>query len=590
MNLVGELKGLSPKEKKGLERLIGRRAGPKDILDRDSAKKAAALSRDISRTIGLIIGRDGRIEFVAVGTKGRVYLPDLGRSRSEAGRLRRLRVVVFTPSESLEWKKQEGSASLLAETLIKNYQVGGSFNSPVIPQDLITDLEKLRLDLVCLIAVGDDGTTKACSLAFLNMEQTLNSRRSYSEVVSHRAWSELDTDVSLFLEDLDNTHEVNTFKNSKQVQKDRAILVGVYKGSMIDAEYSMEELRELARTAGVSVADEFIQRRRELDPRTVIGKGKIEELVLLALDHGADILIFDSELTPSQLRAISQLTELKIIDRSLLILDIFAGRAKSAEGRLQVELAQLKYTLPRLTERDSGLSRLSGGIGGRGPGETKLEVSRRRVRDRITLLEHKIEEVSQQRGLRRSRRQERGVPCVAIVGYTNAGKSTLLNAITKGDTFVENKLFATLDPSSRRMRFPNDAEIIFVDTVGFIRNLPDELIGAFRATLEEVGEADLLLHVVDASQEDIKRHIEVVEDTLLDLDYDEKEKILVLNKCDRLSDIERRALENTVGGLQVSAITREGLSDLISGVLEKLNTYFQGRDPGGVLEYDQDQE
>jgi GTP-binding protein HflX len=422
------------------------------------------------------------------------------------------------------------------------------------------------------------------------MEQTLNSRRSYSEVVSHRSWPELDTGLSLFLQDLDNTHEVSISKNSKQVQKDRAILVGVYKGSMIDAEYSMEELRELARTAGVSVADEFIQRRRELDPRTVIGKGKIEELVLLALDHGADILIFDSELTPSQLRAISQLTELKIIDRSLLILDIFAGRAKSAEGRLQVELAQLKYTLPRLTERDSGLSRLSGGIGGRGPGETKLEVSRRRVRDRITLLEHKIEEVSQQRGLRRSRRQERGVPCVAIVGYTNAGKSTLLNAITKGDTFVENKLFATLDPSSRRMRFPNDAEIIFVDTVGFIRNLPDELIGAFRATLEEVGEADLLLHVVDASQEDIKRHIEVVEDTLLDLDYDEKEKILVLNKCDRLSDIERRALENTVGGLQVSAVTREGLSDLISGVLEKLNTYFQGRDPGGVLEYDQDQD
>lgn len=585
-SLIGELKGLSPSEKKGLEKLLNHRANPREILGREISRRVALLARNISRSIALLIGRDGRIEFIIVGTKARVYLPDLGRYRLESSRLRRLRLVVFTPEEVLEFEKSYPNTEYLFNILISNNTASSSFSSPLIPQDLVTDLEKLRLDLVSLVAVRSDGATGSASIGFLNVEMGKVEKRTYAEIGGVKNWQNIDTDLSLFLESLEDIHQANfsSGKSNKKVAKDRAILVGVYAGSVQDSVYSMEELKELARTAGVDVADEFVQRRSKIDPRTVMGKGKIEELVLFALDRGAEILIFDSELTPSQLRAISKLTELKIIDRSLLILDIFAGRAKSTEGKLQVELAQLKYTLPRLTERDSGLSRLSGGIGGRGPGETKLEISRRRVRDRISFLEGKIEEVSRQRGLRRSKRQERGVPCVAIVGYTNAGKSTLINAITKGETFVENKLFATLDPSSRRMRFPNEAEIIFVDTVGFIRNLPEELIGAFRATLEEVGEADLLLHVVDSSQENIKRHIEVVEDTLLELGYDEKERILVLNKTDKLSAIEKRTLENTIGGIQVSSVSREGLSDLISCILERLNESFHGRDPGGALE------
>ncbi len=585
MALSGELKGLSPRERKSLESLLGRRSGPNDIFDRETSKKAAVVCKDISRSIGLLIGRDGRVESATVGTKSRIYLPDLGRYRLDTSRLRKLRLVIFTMSDILEWSREVREYSSLSSVLLGNLKKTASISAPVIPQDLITDLEKLRLDLVCQIAVDHAGNTTGCSIAFLNIEQTINDKRSYTDIVSCKAWSSIDTRLSEFFLELDALHQASYVKESRKVQKDRAILVGVYSSSMKDSEYSMEELKELARTAGVDVADVFIQKRREIDPRTVMGKGKIEELVLLALDRGAEILVFDSELSPSQLRAIAKLTDLKIIDRSLLILDIFAARAKSAEGRLQVELAQLKYTLPRLTERDSGLSRLSGGIGGRGPGETKLEISRRRVRDRITFLESRIENVSEQRGLRRSRRQERGVPCIAIIGYTNAGKSTLLNAITKGEAFVENKLFATLDPTSRRMRFPNEVEMIFVDTVGFIRNLPDELIGAFRATLEEVGEADLLLHVVDASQENIKKHIKVVNDTLVELGYVDKETILVLNKCDQLSAIEKGSLQNTIGGLQVSAHSRDGLPELLVNVFDRLNKFFKGRDPGGALEY-----
>ncbi|MCB0325037.1 MAG: GTPase HflX, partial [Bdellovibrionales bacterium] len=287
---------------------------------------------------------------------------------------------------------------------------------------------------------------------------------------------------------------------------------------------------------------------------------------------------------PGQLRSITRLTELRVIDRSMLILDIFAQRAKSSEGRLQVELAQLQYSLPRLTEKDTGLSRLTGGIGGRGPGETKLEIGRRRSRDRIAELEKKIEKLAQQRGLRRERRQSRGVPVVAIVGYTNAGKSTLLNALTKGDVLAESKLFATLDPSSRRMRFPNEKEVIFIDTVGFIRELPKELVIAFRATLEEVGEADLLLHVVDATNIEMRRQIEVVEETLTSLGYGEKPKLLVLNKTDLLSDVEVRSLVNTVGGLPVSAVSRIGLSELVLELQQELGRTFRGQDPGRFVE------
>jgi GTP-binding protein HflX len=373
---------------------------------------------------------------------------------------------------------------------------------------------------------------------------------------------------------------------SRQKTLLKAILVGAYTSSQQEAGASMAELEELATSADLTVVEKIIQRRRELDPRTIIGKGKIEELVAFAAEKEVDLIVFDRELSPSQLRSITKLTDLKVIDRSMLILDIFAGRAKSSEGRLQVELAQLKYSLPRLTDKDSGLSRLSGGIGGRGPGETKLEISRRRARDKISLLEKKIEKVADERSLRRHRRQERGVPVIAIVGYTNSGKSTFLNTLTKSNVIAEDKLFATLDTASRRMRFPNDSEVIFVDTVGFIRELPKELVNAFRATLEEVGEADLLLHIVDSADPGIKDQIAVVKKTLETLGFQDKPRILILNKCDLLSTVESQMLENFFGGIMISALNRTGFQNLIRACQDALAGTFKGLDPGSFIATD----
>jgi GTP-binding protein HflX len=275
------------------------------------------------------------------------------------------------------------------------------------------------------------------------------------------------------------------------------------------------------------------------------------------------VIVFDAELSPSQARHIAEATSLKILDRTQLILDIFAQRAQSADGKLQVELAQLKYLYPRLVGRDDSLSRLAGGIGGRGPGETKLEIDRRRVRDRITALERRIEALGANRQLRRKQRNDRGLPVLSIVGYTNAGKSTLLNALTDSAVLAEDKLFATLDPTSRRLRFPRDREVIITDTVGFIRDLPPDLVNAFRATLEELSDADLLLHVVDAADPRHPEQIEAVEQILASLGLEKKQRLLVFNKVDRLAPGEGAALAHRAEGVPVSAATRDGLAELL---------------------------
>jgi GTP-binding protein HflX len=587
-SVVGETFGLRASDKLELEKLLSRRVRGDEVIHSELAKKAARLSFETGKQLGLLIERSGTVEHVVVGTKERIYLPDLGRFRLDAARLRRLRLVVFLPDGEQRLRKQHAEDFVFGAGRGRGRYGRDDVFAPEIPADLLTDLEKLRLDALLVIALTTPGACGACSFACLEpadgRETQQKENRRKVQIFYRQDLSELDLRFPVFIQELESLVEKSRMRGF-DTAREHAVLVGAYSAGMREAEASMAELHELARTAGIQVLDTVIQRRRSLDPRTVIGKGKVEQVVLHCLDLGANMLVFDKELAPGQLRSITNLTELKVIDRSMLILDIFAQRAKSSEGRLQVELAQLRYSLPRLTESDTGLSRLTGGIGGRGPGETKLEIGRRRARDRITELERRIDKLAKQRGLRRERRQSRGVPVIAIVGYTNAGKSTLLNALTKGEVFVENKLFATLDPSSRRMRFPNDKEVIFVDTVGFIRELPKELVTAFRATLEEVGEADLILHLADASSRELAEHISVVNATLADLGFADKPAMLVLNKVDLLSDIEIKTLTHAYpDSLAVSAADRSGFETLLRRAQEALQQSFQGRDPGRFTE------
>jgi len=348
----------------------------------------------------------------------------------------------------------------------------------------------------------------------------------------------------------------------------RAILVHVTTGSRLAAEESMDELEELAASSGLGVVDRIVQRRQQFDPRTLMGAGRLEDLIILASRLQADYIVVDQNLTPAQARAIAESTAIKVLDRSQLILDIFARRARTHEGKIQVELAQLKYLLSRLMSRgDSGLSRLEGGIGGRGPGEQKLEVDRRRVRDRIKALEKMLHGERTRREQRRARRSERDVPVVSIVGYTNAGKSTLLNVLTKSEVFVEQRMFATLDPSSRRLRLPREREIVINDTVGFIRDLPKDLLAAFRATLEEIADSDLLVHLVDMSHPRHEAQIKAVELILTELGDADIPRLLVFNKADLVDD-ERRAeiLAAHDGATAIAAAKREGLTELLRGM------------------------
>jgi GTP-binding protein HflX len=360
-----------------------------------------------------------------------------------------------------------------------------------------------------------------------------------------------------------------------QAKDGRAILVHVgEKGRAVEitaAEESLRELRELSRSAGVAVMDTVLQLRDRLDPKFVMGKGKLDEIVLRASELDVETLIFDQNLTPSQATAITKHTDLKVIDRTQLILDIFAQRAESSDGKLQVELAQLKYRLPWLSLKDNALSRLTGGIGGRGPGETKLEIGRRRAKERVSFLEAQLKKAAKQREQRRRRRGRLDVPVVSIVGYTNAGKSTLLNSLTGADVIAEDKLFATLDTRSRRIRFPEEREVIITDTVGFIRDLPKDLFAAFRATFEETADADLILHVVDASDPARDQHIETTEALLTELSLIHIPRLLVYNKADLLDRGEvRRLVLGRRDTVALCAADRESVRPLLTMIADRL--------------------
>jgi GTP-binding protein HflX len=472
------------------------------------ARQISELSFETNRQIGALIDRKGYVEYIVVGDARRIELPDLKRTRVAQDRFRGLRCI---------------HTHLRGEELT---------------QDDLTDLALLRLDLMAAIEVdgrtGLPGVIRAAHILPTTADEL-------NELVLAQPFGFLDPKIPSQLEvdflALINSLEEEMARNRRAARRaqvrDRTILVGVTTGSLFEAEESMAELRELAISADVVVLDEIIQRRSTIDPRTVLGRGKLEDLLVRALQLGADLIVFDRELSPAQVRALSDATDLKVIDRSQLILDIFAQRAQSREGKIQVELAQLKYLLPRLISgHDSAFSRLAGGIGGRGPGETKLETDRRRVRDRINRLENEIKQLGQRRQERRKGRVRRALPVISIVGYTNAGKSTLLNALTSSSVHAEQRMFATLDPTSRRLRLPRDQEVIINDTVGFIRDLPPDLIAAFRATLEEISESDLLLHLVDASNERWLPQLESVERILNDLDFGKIPRLVVFNKSD----------------------------------------------------------
>jgi GTP-binding protein HflX len=369
--------------------------------------------------------------------------------------------------------------------------------------------------------------------------------------------------------DVDQPEVVETVRTSQE----KAILVGLglpsdrFLNGRSEADRSLDELQELSRTAGLVVLEKIMQRRASADAAFYIGRGKVDELGLMVQALGADTLVFDDELSGAQVRNIENLTGAKVIDRTTLILDIFAQRARSSEGKLQVELAQLKYRLPRLTGFGGQLSRLGGGIGTRGPGEKKLEVDRRHIRRRISALEAELANIGRRRGLIRESRKQNRTPVIALAGYTNSGKSTLMNRLCGTDVFAEDRLFATLDPTTRRFELPDGRNALLVDTVGFIRKLPHDLVEAFKSTLEEVVFADLLLHVVDASDEEAEEHIAVAGDILKSLGAFDKPSLMVLNKMDRSgAGLRLPALKPGINAVEVSALTGLGTGELINAI------------------------
>jgi GTP-binding protein HflX len=477
------------------------------------------------------VDRSGVVDRVVVGDAHRVFLPDLGPRRAGAARFRGVRLIL---------------SSLRPERLT---------------EDDLTDLVRLQLDAVVSIAVGPDGLPGEMSWAHLRPPDGGPAWEVEHRPSVHGGGE----DFFRFLVDLEAQ-----FAASPHLRRvgggDRAILVGISLGDAARSRRSMAELERLAATAGLQVLESTVQHRRALDGRTCIGKGKLEQLITRSMHLSADVLVFDRELSPSQLRNIAQTTDLKVLDRTQLILDIFAQHATSREGKLQVELAQLRYRMPRLAIMPTSMSRLTGGIGGRGPGETRLEINRRRAEERLTRLERELKDLASRRAVKRARRTRAGLPVVSIVGYTNAGKSTLLNRLTESEVIAVDRLFATLDPTSRRLRFPEEREIVVTDTVGFIDELPATLVAAFTATLEELEEADLLLHVLDASDPEVAFHRRAVETVLASLDLQDTPALLVWNKADAADAAVARALVEEHGGILVSATTGEGCRGLLDRI------------------------
>ncbi|HEX2165556.1 MAG TPA: GTPase HflX [Thermoanaerobaculia bacterium] len=510
-----------------------------EVVSLELARHLASLSADLGRQVGVLLTREGTVRNVIVGDATKIEVPDVGRLRGGVGRFRGLRLV---------------HTHLRGEPLT---------------HDDLTDLALLRLDLVAAVEVRDGGEAGGIDVAYLAPAP----RRGEGGEVAYDDNFERVSAPEVHRLDLDFESTIGALEEelaritaaAGETGKERALVV-----ALEPDDDRFAETLELVRSAGVEIAATVRQKRAQVHPRTVVGRGKLQEIVLEGMRRRAEVAIFDLDLKPAQARAFEDATGMKAIDRTQLILDIFAQRAKSRDGKLQVELAQLKYSLPRLTERDAGLSRLAGGIGGRGPGETVMEIGRRRIRDRIRALEKEVEKLSKQRDVRRRRRREADLPILSIIGYTNAGKSTLLNAMTASEVEAADKMFQTLDPTSRRLRFPREGEVVITDTVGFLSDLPPDLVAAFRATLEELRDADLLLHVVDAADPRLEEKLRAVERLVEELELTEIDRLIVLNKADLVAPAEIEALVRRYDGVAVSAVKRQGLAGLIAAAEERL--------------------
>jgi len=531
--LSGNLENLRASQLNQLKKLEKRKSFSEGIISFDLAKYITGLSLDLNRQIGLLIDRQNIVRFVVVGTNKEIVIPILKRFGLIPGKLRGLR-------------------------LVHTHLYGEDFTD-----DDITDLALLRLDSLSILHFSENGEPEKLKTAYLLPPNPEN--KIYDILPETSIHNQIEDYIS-FISSLEKEMQEKSqvLKNNNPFPS--AILVGIYP-SKKEASDKMAELKELTESAMLMVLDTYTQIKQEIHPKYVIGPGRLKEILIKAMQLSTDFLIFDNILSPAQAKNISDMTELKILDRAQLILDIFARRAKSNEGKLRVELAQLKHILPRLSVRDDSLSRLTGGIGGRGPGETKLEIDRRRINDRIAFLSKKLKEIERVRVTQKSRRIKNKLPIVSIIGYTNAGKSTLLNALTNSDIFADNLMFATLDTSSKRLRFPKEREVIITDTVGFIRDLPENLKGAFKSTLEELRDSDLLLHVIDISNDNFEKHISSVNNILDELGLGDKPRVMVFNKVDKVNDELIENIKNFYPeAIFISALNRKSFDILLDEI------------------------